>query len=225
MGSSGVSELSTEALRDEILRLTREYSRRVHRQNRPADDVLEPRFVPGETSVPYAGRVFTEAEVSAAVESTLDFWLTLGGEGERFERSLAEYLGVRRSLLVNSGSSANLLAVAALTSHKLPRERRLLAGDEVITVAAGFPTTVAPIIQNGATAVFIDADPVTGNARCEQLEDAYRPGKTKAVMMAHALGNPFDLGVVLQFCREHNLWLIEDNCDALGSTYRLPTLE
>jgi CDP-6-deoxy-D-xylo-4-hexulose-3-dehydrase len=220
--SEGSGQRSVEALREEILRLTREYSRRVHRQNRPADGELEPKFVPGETTVPYAGRVFTEAEVSAAVGSTLDFWLTLGREGERFERMLASNLGVRRSLLVNSGSSANLLAVAALTSHKLPRDRRLLPGDEVITVAAGFPTTVAPIIQNGATAVFIDADPITGNARCEQLADAYRPGKTKAVMMAHALGNPFDLGAVLQFCRERDLWLIEDNCDALGSTYSMP---
>jgi CDP-6-deoxy-D-xylo-4-hexulose-3-dehydrase len=211
----------TEFLRQEILRLTREYSRRVHRQNRPASDAAPPKFIPGETPVPYAGRVFTEAELTAAVASTLDFWLTLGAEGERFERSLADFIGVRRSLLVNSGSSANLLAVAALTSHKLPRERRLLPGNEVITVAAGFPTTVAPIIQNSVTAVFIDADPITGNARCEQLADAYRPGKTKAVMFAHALGNPFDLGAVLAFCREHNLWLIEDNCDALGSSYTM----
>ena len=219
---SSANDDSTESLRQEILRLTREYSRRVHRQNRPASDATAPRFIPGETPVPYAGRVFTEAEVTAAVSSTLDFWLTLGPEGERFERSLAEFLGVRRSLLVNSGSSANLLAIAALTSPKLPRERRLLPGDEIITVAAGFPTTVAPIIQNGATAVFIDADPITGNARCEMLADAYTPGKTKAVMLAHALGNPFDLHAVLTFCREHNLWLIEDNCDALGSTYSMP---
>jgi CDP-6-deoxy-D-xylo-4-hexulose-3-dehydrase len=210
-----------ESLRQEILRLTREYARTVHRQNRPADDEKPPRFVAGETTIPYAGRVFTEDEVAAAVASTLDFWLTLGPEGEKFERRLAEYLGVRRSLLVNSGSSANLLAVSALTSHKLPKERRLRPGDEVITVAAGFPTTVAPIIQCGATAVFIDADPVTGNARCDQLEDAFVPGKTKAVMLAHALGNPFDLGTVTAFCREHSLWLVEDNCDALGSTYTL----
>jgi CDP-6-deoxy-D-xylo-4-hexulose-3-dehydrase len=217
-----MSQRTTEELREEILRLTAEYSRRVHRQNRPASDAEPPRFVPGETTVPYAGRVFTEVEVAAAVNTTLDFWITLGPEGERFERSLAERLGVRKSLLVNSGSSANLLAVAALTSPKLPRERRLLPGDEVITVAAGFPTTAAPIIQNGATAVFIDADPVTGNARCDQLVHAYSSGKTKAVILAHALGNPFDLGAVSQFCREQNLWLIEDNCDALGSSYSMP---
>jgi CDP-6-deoxy-D-xylo-4-hexulose-3-dehydrase len=216
------SELSEESLRAEILRLTRAYSTRFHTASRPGSDPLKASFIPGETAIPYAGRVFDSNEVEAAVDSCLDFWLTLGKHGEKFERGLAEYLGVRNSLLVNSGSSANLLAMSALTSHKLPAERRIMPGDEVITVAAGFPTTVAPIIQCGATAVFIDADPVTGNARCEQLEDAYVPGKTKAVMMAHALGNPFDLKTTLEFCRDHNLWLIEDNCDALGCTYTLP---
>ena len=129
---------------------------------------------------------------------------------------------MRHSLLVNSGSSANLIAISALTSGKLPYERRLNPGDEVITVAAGFPTTVAPIIQIGAVPVFIDADPITGNALCNQLELAYRSGKTKAVMMAHALGNPFDVASVLSFCRKYNLWLIEDNCDALGCSYSMP---
>ncbi|MCR9294639.1 MAG: lipopolysaccharide biosynthesis protein RfbH [bacterium] len=214
-------DLSTDQIRSEILRLTREYSRRMHQQNRPGYDEAAPEFIPGETTVPYAGRVFTEDEVESAVGSMLDFWLTLGKEGEKFESLLADFLGVRKSLLVNSGSSANLLALSALTSHKLPQEKRILPGDEVITVAAGFPTTVAPIIQCGATAVFIDADPVTGNARCERLEDAYVPGKTKAVMMAHALGNPFDLSTTLRFCRDHDLWLIEDNCDALGCSYTL----
>ena len=217
-----MSEASTDQLREEILRLTREYSAHVHRQNRPGDDRMRPDFVPQETHVPYAGRVFDECEVAAAVGSVLDFWLTLGAEGERFERGLGEYLGVRRSVLVNSGSSANLVALSALTSHKLPAARRLRPGDEVITVAAGFPTTVAPIIQCGATAVFIDADPVTGNAHCEMLDEAYSPGKTKAVMMAHALGNPFDLAQTLSFCCEHDLWLIEDNCDALGCSYTIP---
>jgi CDP-6-deoxy-D-xylo-4-hexulose-3-dehydrase len=217
-----MSDDSTKQLREEILRLTREYSARVHRQNRPGDDPQRPDFVPHETHVPYAGRVFDENEVAAAVGSALDFWLTLGVEGERFEASLGTILGVRRSVLVNSGSSANLVALSALTSPKLPAERRLRPGDEVITVAAGFPTTVAPIIQCGATAVFIDADPVTGNARCDQLEDAYSPGKTKAVMMAHALGNPFDLATTLRFCQDHDLWLIEDNCDALGCSYTIP---
>lgn len=209
-------------LKNEILRLTREYSRRVHGQNRPGYGEEPPKFVAGETTIPYAGRVFTEDEVEAAVSSTLDFWLTLGPEGDKFEAKLADFLGVRKSLVVNSGSSANLLALSALTSHKLPNEKRLQPGDEIITVAAGFPTTVSPILQAGITAVFIDADPITGNACCDQLESAYRAGKTKAVMMAHALGNPFDLQTTIEFCRKYDLWLIEDNCDALGCSYTLP---
>jgi len=179
-------------------------------------------FEPGETGVPYAGRVFNEDEVEAAVSTTLDFWLTLGKEGKAFEEELAAFLGVRHSVLVNSGSSANLLAISALTSHKLPENKRIHPGDEVITVAAGFPTTVAPILQVGAVPVFIDNEPATGNARVEQLEIAFSPGKTKAVMIAHTLGNPFDLGAVLTFCQKHDLWLIEDNCDALGCTYSMP---
>ena len=212
-------------LRSEILELVREYSRRAHAANRPGDDPAKAAFRPDAPSVPYAGRVFTEEEVAAAVASTLDFWLTLGPEGEAFEKELAAWLGVRHSVLVNSGSSANLVAFATLTSPKIPAERRLEPGDEVITCAAGFPTTVAPIMQHGCVPVFIDNDPVTGNARVDQLEDAYVPGRTKAVMMAHALGNPFDIRSVLDFCRRHNLWLIEDNCDALGSTYTMPTAD
>lgn len=208
-------------LKAQILRLTREYSALMHRANRPgAEEAIT--FEPGNTIVPYAGRVFTEDEVEAAVGATLDFWLTLGPEGAAFETELAALLGVKHSLLVNSGSSANLIALSALTTHKLPAEKRLQPGDEVITVAAGFPTTVAPILQCGAVPVFIDNDPVTGNVRVDQLEPAYVAGKTKAVMIAHALGNPFDLGAVLEFCRRHDLWLIEDNCDALGCTYSLP---
>lgn len=209
-------------LKSEILRLTREYSRLTHRANRPGDDGDRSAFKAGTDAVPYAARVFTEDEVEAAVSSMLDFWLTLGPEGEAFEKELAGLLGVRHSILVNSGSSANLLALSALTTHKLPDHKRLRRGDEVITVAAGFPTTVAPILQNGLVAVFIDNDPRTGNARAEHLEAAYSPGKTKAVMMAHSLGNPFDLGTVLEFCKKHDLWLIEDNCDALGCTYSMP---
>jgi CDP-6-deoxy-D-xylo-4-hexulose-3-dehydrase len=201
---------------------TRTYSRTFHTANRPGDDPQRPAFIPGHNLVPYAGRVFTEDEVQAAVSSTLDFWLTLGPEGEAFEKELAALLGVRHSLLVNSGSSANLVALSALTSHKLPPHKRIQPGDEVITVAAGFPTTVAPIIQSGAVAVFVDNDPTTGNIRAEQLEAAYSPGKTKAVMIAHALGNPFPIATVLKFCRQHDLWLIEDNCDALGCTYSMP---
>lgn len=214
--------MNQEQRRQEILKLVRDYSAIEHQKHRPGNDPMRVNFVPGETNIPYAGRVFTEDEVEAAVSSTLDFWLTLGSQGDQFEKNLSSFLGVRNSLLVNSGSSANLLAISALTSPKLPSQKRILPGDEVITVAAGFPTTVAPIFQVGATAVFIDADPVTGNAKCEQLPDAYRKGKTKAVMMAHALGNPFDVKATIEFCKEHDLWLIEDNCDALGCSYTLP---
>ena len=209
-------------LKEEILRLTREYSRLAHAAQRPGADTNRAPFIPGETIVPYAGRVFTEDEVEAAVGSTLDFWLTLGPEGEAFEKELAAFLGVKYSLLVNSGSSANLVALSALTTHKLPDHKRIKPGDEVITVAAGFPTTVAPILQNGAIPVFVDNDPATGNIRADQLEAAFRQGKTKAVMIASALGNPFDVASVLEFCRKYDLWLIEDNCDALGCTYSMP---
>jgi CDP-6-deoxy-D-xylo-4-hexulose-3-dehydrase len=214
-----VSEL--ESLKQQILQLTREYSRQAHAGFRPAADPQRAPWQHGSV-IPYAGRVFTEDEVEAAVSATLDFWLTLGSEGEAFQLELATFLGVRHSLLVNSGSSANLIAISALTSPKLPEHRRIKPGDEVITVAAGFPTTVAPIVQVGAVPVFIDADPITGNARCDQLEEAYIPGKTKAVMMAHALGNPFDLATTLAFCQKYNLWLVEDNCDALGCSYSMP---
>jgi CDP-6-deoxy-D-xylo-4-hexulose-3-dehydrase len=218
-----MSDLSR--LKRQILALTREYAAQAHRSHRPANDRPdgETPFVPGETPIPYAGRVFTESEVEAAVSATLDFWLTLGPEGEAFERELAAFLGVKRTLLVNSGSSANLLAISSLTSSKLG-DRRIEPGDEVITCAAGFPTTVAPIIQSGAVPVFLDNDPATLNARTADLEGAFVPGKTKAVMMAHTLGNPFDLSVVSAFCERHGLWLIEDNCDALGSTYSVAGL-
>lgn len=210
---------SENNLRDEILSLTREYVKIRHKAHRPAyESDSERQFVPGQTVVPYAGRIFTEEEVLAAVSASLDFWLTLGKEGKLFSEGLARYLGVRDIILTNSGSSANLLAITALTSHKLG-ERRLLQGDEVITTAAGFPTTVSPIVQNGLVPVFIDSDPQTGNALVDQLEKAFVIGKTKAVMMAHTLGNPFDLEAVSSFCQEHDLWLIEDNCDALGSLY------
>jgi CDP-6-deoxy-D-xylo-4-hexulose-3-dehydrase len=204
-----------------ILSDTRQYSALVHAGQRPGDDAAHAPWVPGQT-IPYAGRVFNQDEVEAAVGSTLDFWLTLGPEGEAFERELAALLGVKYSLLVNSGSSANLVALATLTTHKLPAHKRIQPGDEVITVAAGFPTTVSPILQLGAVPVFIDNDPITGNIRADQLASAYVAGKTKAVMIAHALGNPFDLSAVLEFCKTHDLWLIEDNCDALGCTYSLP---
>jgi CDP-6-deoxy-D-xylo-4-hexulose-3-dehydrase len=217
--------LSENKLRDVLKRWNavsvRTFSRRFHAAQKPAPAASVP-FVPGATTVPYAGRVFTEEEVEAAVGTTLDFWLTLGPEGEAFEKELAALLGVKHSLLVNSGSSANLVALSALTTHKLPAHKRLQPGDEVITCAAGFPTTVAPILQNGMVPVFVDNNPVTGNALVEQFEAAFVPGKTKAVMLAHALGNPFDLGAVMEFCRRHDLWLVEDNCDALGCTYSMP---
>jgi CDP-6-deoxy-D-xylo-4-hexulose-3-dehydrase len=216
-----MNRTSPQELKAEILRLTRAYSTLTHRANRPGEDASPGAWQPGQ-AIPYAGRVFTEDEVEAAVGATLDFWLTLGPEGEAFERELAALLGVKYSLLVNSGSSANLIAISTLTTHKLPAPKRIQPGDEVITVAAGFPTTVAPIIQVGAIPVFIDNDPITGNVCAEQFEAAYVAGKTKAVMIAHALGNPFDVVAVLEFCRRHDLWLIEDNCDALGCTYSLP---
>jgi CDP-6-deoxy-D-xylo-4-hexulose-3-dehydrase len=201
-----------------IAHSTRAYSCLAHPANHPGDDAERPPFIPGQTPVPYAGRVFNADEVEAAVSATLDFWLTLGPEGEAFENELAAFLGVKNAMLVNSGSSANLLAFSALTSQKLG-ERQLRPGDEVITAAAGFPTTVAPILQNGCVPVFIDNDPSTLNGRADQLEAAFVPGKTKAVMMAHTLGNPFDLAATLDFCQRYNLWLIEDNCDALGCRY------
>jgi len=207
-----------EDLKSQIIRLARDFSAQAHRANLPAWDPARSPFEPGVTTVPYAGRVFDADEVAAAIASTLDFWLTLGPEGDGFEHELASVLGIKRSILVNSGSSANLVAFSALTSPKLG-DRAILPGDEVITCAAGFPTTVAPIIQNGAVPVFLDNNPLTLNATLDRLEEAYIPGKTKAVMMAHTLGNPFDIERVATFCRKHDLWLVEDNCDSLGSTY------
>lgn len=169
--------------------------------------------------IPYAGRVFDETEITHLVEASLDFWLTTGRFADRFEKRFAEYLGVEHCSLVNSGSSANLLAFMALTSPTLG-ERRIRRGDEVMTVAAGFPTTVAPIIQYGSVPVFVDVELPSCNIDCSQLESALSD-RTKAVMLAHTLGNPFDVQQVKAFCDLHGLWLIEDNCDALGSRYLL----
>jgi CDP-6-deoxy-D-xylo-4-hexulose-3-dehydrase len=173
-------------------------------------------FTPGDR-IPYAGRVFDEKEIANLIEASLDFWLTSGRYAEKFERDFAAFLGVRHCSLTNSGSSANLLAFMALTSPELG-ERTIKKGDEVITVAAAFPTTVAPIVQYGAVPVFVDITLPTYNINASQLEHAYSK-KTKAVMVAHTLGNPFDLQGVKDFCDRHNLWLIEDNCDALGAKY------
>jgi CDP-6-deoxy-D-xylo-4-hexulose-3-dehydrase len=175
-------------------------------------------FVPGETHVPYAGRVFDEDELVTLVDSALDFWLTTGRYAAAFEKQLSTLLGVRHAMLCNSGSSANLLAVSALTSRPLLGERALKPGDEVITVAAGFPTTVTPLVQNRLVPVFVDVQLGTYNVDPALLEGALSP-RTRAVALAHTLGNPFDLDAVRVFAKAHGLWLVEDNCDALGATY------
>ena len=173
-------------------------------------------FTPGDR-IPYGGRIFDEKEITALVDSSLDFWLTTGRYAKKFEQDFAEFLGVKYCSLTNSGSSANLLAFMALTSSELG-DKRIKQGDEVITVAAGFPTTVSPIIQFGAVPVFVDVTLPTYNVDCSQLEQALS-NRTKAVMLAHTLGNPFDVNTVKKFCDSHGIWLIEDNCDALGAKY------
>lgn len=195
--------------RQEILELVGEYCDRFH-QKKP--------FEEGDR-IPYASRVYDRHEMMNLVDSSLEFWLTSGRYTEQFEKKLAEYLKVRFCSLVNSGSSANLVAFMALTSPLLG-ERQIRRGDEVITVAAGFPTTVTPMIQYGAVPVFVDVTIPQYNIDTRMLEEAYS-SKTKAVMLAHTLGNPFDLEKVKAFCDKHNLWLVEDNCDALGTTYTL----
>ena len=200
-----------EELKAQILELTREYYKEVHAQKKE--------FEPGKSFVHYGGRYFNDEEMVNLVDSSLDFWLTQGLWTHKFERRLADWLDVKFCAVTNSGSSANLLAFYTLTSHKLG-ERRINKGDEVITVAAGFPTTVTPIIQYGAIPVFVDVALPGFDIDVNQLEAAYSP-KTRAVMMAHSLGNPFNLKAVLAFCEKHNLWLIEDNCDALGSEYTI----
>ena len=174
-------------------------------------------FVPGVSPVPVAGRVFDAEDIQSLMEATLDFWLTTGRFAAQFEKSFAKYFGIRTATLVNSGSSADLLALTTLTSPKLG-DRQLKPGDEVITVAGGFPTTVNPIIQNGLVPVFLDLQIPTYNIDTRSLEEAYSE-RTKAVMIAHTLGNPFDLAAVTDFVKRHNLWLIEDCCDAVGATY------
>jgi CDP-4-dehydro-6-deoxyglucose reductase, E1 len=174
-------------------------------------------FIPGQTPVPVSGRVFDASEMQLLVDAALDFWLTTGRFAEQFENEFSSYCGARHSLLVNSGSSANLVALSCLTSPKLG-DRRLRPGDEVITIAAGFPTTVNPIIQNRLVPVFVDIELPTYNIDPSRLEDALSD-RTRAIMLAHTLGNPFDLGVVTDVVRRHDLWLIEDCCDALGAEY------
>ncbi len=203
--------MTADDLKKEILEKTAEYFRLVHGAKAAES------FTPGKSRVNYAGRVFDEREMQNLVNASLEFWLTYGHWSRDFEKGLAAYLGVRFALLVNSGSSANLLAFMTLTSPLLG-ERQVKRGDEVITVAAGFPTTIAPIVQYGAVPVFVDVELGTANIDAAQLEAAWSP-KTKAVMLAHTLGNPFNVKAVKAFCEKHNLWFIEDNCDALGSKY------
>ncbi|MDY6786428.1 MAG: lipopolysaccharide biosynthesis protein RfbH [Cyanobacteriota bacterium] len=174
-------------------------------------------FIPGKTYVPVSGKVFDEAELVRLVDASLDFWLTAGRYATDFESRFAEWMGVKHCLLVNSGSSANLLALSALTSPKLG-DRRLQPGDEAITVAAGFPTTVNPILQNQLVPVFLDIQLPTYDIDCSQLEAARSP-RTRAIAIAHTLGNPFNLKAVMAFAEKYDLWVIEDNCDAVGSLY------
>lgn len=197
-----------QQLREDILAAVREY----YAVAFPAKA-----FIPGQTPVPVSGRVFGAEELQFLVDASLDFWLTTGRFAERFEREFSRFTGVRDTRLVNSGSSANLLALSALTSSSLV-ERQLRPGDEVITVAAGFPTTVNPILQNQLVPVFVDVTLPTYDIDVTQLEAAISD-RTRAIFLAHTLGNPFNLEAVVSFARRHNLWLIEDCCDALGSTY------
>ena len=204
------NDMNEQQAREQILSMVKEYCDKYHNHKEP--------FKEGQR-IPYASRVYDSAEMMNLVDSSLEFWLTSGRYTDQFEKKLAEYLGVRFCSLVNSGSSANLNAFMALTSPLLG-ERAIGRGDEVITVAAGFPTTVTPIIQYGAVPVFVDVTIPQYNIDVMQLEEAYSD-KTKAVMIAHTLGNPFDLQAVKAFCDKHNLWLVEDNCDALGSKYTI----
>lgn len=205
--------LNEKQAREQILDFVKEYCAAFHKKKE---------FQEGDR-IPYASRVYDSSEMTALVDSALEFWLTAGRYTAEFEKKLADYLQVKYCSLVNSGSSANLLAFMALTSPLLG-ERRIKRGDEVITVAAGFPTTVAPMVQYGAVPVFVDVTIPQYNINVAMLEEALSP-KTKAVMLAHTLGNPFDLKTVKAFCKEHGLWLVEDNCDALGSVYTLDQKE
>ena len=199
----------TQALRAKIDELVGEY----------AAIALAPQpFLPGASAVPPSGKLLDAAELKNMVQASLDGWLTTGRFNAEFEKKLAAFIGVKHLITVNSGSSANLVAFSTLTSPKLG-SRAIQHGDEVIGVAAGFPTTVNPIIQFGAVPVFVDVDPLTHNIDANKIEAAIGP-KTKAIMLAHSLGNPFNLDVVTALCKKHNLWLVEDCCDALGSTYR-----
>ncbi len=202
-------DIDLNRLRSEILKLTQVYADRL---------LATDPFRAGRDPVPVSGKVLTADDFVSLVDSSLDGWLTAGRFTAEFERQLAQFVGARGALFVNSGSSANLIALSGLTSQKLG-ERSLKAGDEVITVAMGFPTTVNPIIQNNLRPVVVDIELDTLNVNTQRLAEAVSP-RTKAIMLAHTLGNPFDLDAVQRICKENNLWLIEDSCDALGSKYR-----
>ncbi|EOC4236665.1 lipopolysaccharide biosynthesis protein RfbH [Campylobacter jejuni] len=197
-------------LKQEIISKVKEYYNLYHKSKFN-------KIISKHSKINYAGRIFDEKELEYLVDSSLEFWLTYGKYSEKFEKDLAKFLGIKWAFLVNSGSSANLLAFFALTSPLL-KERQIQRGDEIITVAAGFPTTIAPIIQYGAVPVFVDMNLKYANIDIDQLELALS-SKTKAVIIAHTLGNPFNVKAVKEFCNKYNLWLIEDNCDALGSKY------
>ena len=201
---------SEQELREHIKELVGEYYNRFKKTDR--------KFEPGDR-VSYASRVFDEKEMQSLVDASLDFWLTTGRYADKFEKDFAKWIGVKYAHLVNSGSSANLLAFMALTAQELG-DRRIKRGDEVITVACGFPTTVSPVLQYGAVPVFVDVNIPSYNVKVSELEKALS-SKTKAVMLAHTLGNPFNIKAVKEFCEANNLWLIEDNCDALASEYTL----
>lgn len=204
-----MSNISEIALRKEIKKKVIQYYCQKFGKNQ--------KFIPGKTKVNYSGRVFDETELINLVDASLDFWLTAGRFSEEFELKIAEYLDVSNVILVNSGSSANLVAVSAVTSPKL-WDKRLKPGDEVIIVAAGFPSTLAPIVQNNLVPVFVDVNIGTYNIIAERIEEAISP-RTKAVFLAHTLGNPFDLDTVMNLAEKYDLWVIEDNCDAFGSRY------
>jgi CDP-6-deoxy-D-xylo-4-hexulose-3-dehydrase len=205
--------MSDESLRNPVREAVGDFYRAAHEPRQQAP------FVPGETPVPVSGKVYDGDDMATAMEAVLDFWLTTGRFAAAFEKSFSDFLGIRHTSLCNSGSSANLLAISCLTSPKL-KDRRLQPGDEVITLAAGFPTTVNPILQNRLIPVFVDVTIPTYNVDAAQLEAALSD-RTRAVFLPHTLGNPFDLDAVTTFCRKHDLYLIEDNCDALGATYEL----
>jgi CDP-6-deoxy-D-xylo-4-hexulose-3-dehydrase len=204
-----MSEIELEELRSQILGLTEQYATQFLRTEH---------FEPGKTAVPVSGKNLSAPDFSSMVDSVLDGWFTAGRFTRSFEKKLADYVGVRKALFVNSGSSANLCALSGLTSPKLG-ERALKPGDEVATVAMGFPTTVNPIIQNRLKPVFVDVDLDTLDVNTDLLAESITP-QTKAIMIAHTLGNPFDVDAIKEICEKHNLWLIEDSCDALGSTYK-----